>query len=520
MEILCCDKTGTLTIGDVVFEKHVDLRGNDSEYVLQLMYLNSYFEAGVKSPLDDAVLRHEKPDIGSYRKIEEIPFDFERRRLSVVVKKDNDCLLITKGAVENVLEVSTMALLDGRTVPFSDECRRVAEDLYQRLSEEGYRVLAVATRNVPYQPAYHREDEKEMTLIGLAAFMDPPKPDVQAALAQLKSDRIDVLVMTGDNEYVTRKIVRDVGLSTERIIVGADMDAMDDGALVYQAEHGAIFARVSPEQKNRVITALRARGWVVGFLGDGINDAPSMHTADIGISVVNGVDVAKDAANIILLEKDLKVLHDGISEGRRSFANIMKYIIMGTSSNFGNMFSMAAASLFLPFLPMLPTQILLNNLLYDASQISIPSDTVDPDQMRSPKRWRIDFIRQFMLIIGPISSIYDFLTFGLLLVLFHANERLFHTGWFVESLATQTLVVFVIRTTQNPLKSRPATPLLVAVLAVVAISFVLPFTSLGHLLGFTPLPLTLLLAIAVLTVTYLALVQLVKMAFYRRHTML
>ena len=520
MEILCCDKTGTLTLGDVVFEKHVDLQGRDSSYVLQLLYLNSYFEAGIKSPLDDAVLRHERPDLENYQKIDEIPFDFERRRLSVVVKKGGSSLLITKGAVENVIEVIDTALLDGRVVPFSDECRRDAEMLYKRLSDDGYRVLAVATREVPYQSVYHRQDEMAMTLIGFAAFLDPPKPDVQATLTQLKADQIAVLIMTGDNEYVTRKIARDVGLSTERVIVGVEMDALDDSALAYQAEHGAIFAHVSPEQKNRVITALRARGRVVGFLGDGINDAPSMHTADVGISVVNAVDVAKDAANIILLEKDLAVLHDGISEGRRSFANIMKYIIMGTSSNFGNMFSMAAASLFLPFLPMLPTQILLNNLLYDTSQISIPSDSVDPDQLRRPKRWRIDFIRQFMLIIGPISSIYDFLTFEVLLMLFHANERLFHTGWFVESLATQTLVIFVIRTTQNPFKSRPSMPLLVTVLAIVIIGFILPFTGLGYLLGFTPLPVALLITIGVLTVTYLALVQVVKSIFYRRHTML
>ena len=297
---------------------------------------------------------------------------------------------------------------------------------------------------------------------------------------------------------------------------------MDDAALAYQAENGAIFARVSPEQKNRVILALKARGHVVGYMGDGINDAPSLHTADVGISVMNGVEVAKDAAKIILLEKDLAVLNDGVIEGRRCFANIMKYIIMGTSSNFGNMFSMAAASLFLPFLPMLPTQILLNNFLYDVSQISIPSDNVDPALLHRPKRWQIAFIRQFMMIIGPISSIYDFLTFGVLLWVFHAstNAPLFHTGWFVESLATQTLVVFVIRTAGNPLKSRPSRPLLISVLAVVAIAAVLPYTPVGSLLRFTPLPLSLLGAIAFLAVTYLLLVQAVKSWFYRRHALL
>jgi Mg2+-importing ATPase len=313
-----------------------------------------------------------------------------------------------------------------------------------------------------------------------------------------------------------------VGLKTDRIITGSEVDTMDDPALAYQAENGAIFARVSPEQKNRVIVALKARGHVVGYIGDGINDAPSLHTADVGISVMNGVDVAKDAAKIILLEKDLAVLNDGIIEGRRCFANIMKYIIMGTSSNFGNMFSMAAASVFLPFLPMLPTQILLNNFLYDVSQISIPTDNVDPALLKRPKRWQIGFIRQFMMIIGPISSIYDFLTFGVLLWVFHAstNAPLFHTGWFVESLATQTLVVFVIRTAGNPLKSRPGRPLLLAVFAIVAVAVALPYTGLGKLLLFTPLPLSLLATIALLAVTYLLLVQVVKSWFYHRHALL
>ena len=307
------------------------------------------------------------------------------------------------------------------------------------------------------QDAYTVAAEHGMTLVGFAAFLDPPKEGVASVLEALKQNGISVVVMTGDNQYVTQKITHDVGLASDRILIGNQVDMIDDAALAYQAENGAIFARVSPEQKNRVIVALKTRGHVVGYMGDGINDAPSLHTADVGISVMNGVNVAKDAARIILLEKDLAVVNDGVVEGRRSFANIMKYIIMGTSSNFGNMFSMAAASLFLPFLPMLPSQILLNNFLYDVSQVSIPTDNVDPAMKQRPKRWQIGFIRQFMMIIGPISSIYDFLTFAVLLWVFHAstNEALFHTGWFVESLATQTLVVFVIRTSANPLKSLP-----------------------------------------------------------------
>ena len=385
-----------------------------------------------------------------------------------------------------------------------------------------FRVLGVAIRKLEKQDAYTLAAENDMTLAGFAAFLDPPKEGVRPVLEGLKQNGVSVIIMTGDNQYVTQKIAHDVGLETDRMVTGSEVDTMDDPALAYQAEHGAIFARVSPEQKNRVILALKARGHVVGYIGDGINDAPSLHTADVGISVMNGVEVAKDAAKIILLEKDLGVLNDGIIEGRRCFANIMKYIVMGTSSNFGNMFSMAAASLFLPFLPMLPTQILLNNFLYDVSQISIPSDNVDPALLQRPKRWQIGFIRQFMIIIGPISSIYDFLTFGVLLWVFHAaaNAPLFHTGWFVESLATQTLVVFVIRTAGNPLNSRPSRPLLLAVFAIVTVATVLPYTPLGGLLGFSPLPVSLLGAIAFLAVTYLLLVQAVKCWFYRRHALL
>jgi Mg2+-importing ATPase len=372
------------------------------------------------------------------------------------------------------------------------------------------------------QDAYAVAAEHGMTLIGFAAFLDPPKEGVASVLKALKQNGISVVVMTGDNQYVTQKITHDVGLASDRILIGNQVDTMDDAALAYQAENGAIFARVSPEQKNRVILALKTRGHVVGYMGDGINDAPSLHTADVGISVMNGVNVAKDAAKIILLEKDLAVVNDGVVEGRRSFANIMKYIIMGTSSNFGNMFSMAAASLFLPFLPMLPSQILLNNFLYDVSQVSIPTDNVDPAMKQLPKRWQIGFIRQFMMIIGPISSIYDFLTFAVLLWVFHAstNESLFHTGWFVESLATQTLVVFVIRTAANPLKSLPSRPLLISVLAVVAFATLLPYTPLGRMLLFTPPPASLLGAIAFLALTYLFLVQVVKSWFYRRHALL
>jgi len=522
IEILCSDKTGTLTEGEIVLDRHVNIQGVDDESVLQLIYLNSHFEAGIKSPLDDAVLKHEPPSIGEYEKVDEIPFDFTRKRLSVVVRHGDESLLITKGEVESVFSVCQTVNVDGSSQPFDESRRAQAAATFQKLSADGYRTLGVAVLKVDKQDVYTMTAERDMTLVGFAAFLDPPKEGILPVLEALKQNGVSVVIMTGDNEYVTRKVAHDVGLAADRIVTGNDVDTMDDDALAYQAENGAIFARVSPEQKNRVILALKARGHVVGYLGDGINDAPSLHTADVGISVMNGVEVAKDAAKIILLEKDLGVLNDGVVEGRRCFANIMKYIIMGTSSNFGNMFSMAAASIFLPFLPMLPTQILLNNFLYDSSQISIPGDNVDSALLRRPKRWQIGFILRFMTIIGPISSIYDFLTFGILFWVFHAstNAPLFRTGWFVESLATQTLVVFVIRTAGNPLKSRPSRSLLISVLAVVAIAAVLPYTPLGSLLRFVPPPVTLLATIAGLALTYLLLVQAVKTWFYRRHALL
>jgi Mg2+-importing ATPase len=522
IEILCSDKTGTLTEGEIALDRHVDPQGRDNEEVLRFVYLNSYFQSGIKSPLDDAILKYQRPAIVEYEKVDEIPFDFNRKRLSVVVRRGGEDLLVTKGEAESVFAICGTVTIDGAPQPFDESRRAQAAETFKKLSADGYRCLGVAVRKVEPQSAYPLAAEQEMTLAGFAAFLDPPKEGIVAVLSALKANGVSVVVMTGDNQYVTQKVAQDVGLPVDRMITGSQVDTMDDAALAYQAEHGAIFARVSPEQKNRVILGLKARGHVVGYIGDGINDAPSLHTADVGISVMNGVEVAKDAAKIILLEKDLAVLNEGVIEGRRAFANIMKYVIMGTSSNFGNMFSMAAASVFLPFLPMLPTQILLNNFLYDTSQVAVPGDNVDPALLHRPKRWQIGFIRQFMTIIGPISSLYDFLTFGVLLWMFHAstNAALFRTGWFVESLVTQTLVVFVIRTAGNPFKSRPSGRLLTAVVAVSTAGAVLPYTPLGALLGFTPLPLSLLGAISLLALTYLCLVQAVKTWFYRRHALL
>ncbi|HEX9127458.1 MAG TPA: magnesium-translocating P-type ATPase, partial [Methylomirabilota bacterium] len=396
MDILCSDKTGTLTIGEISVARHVNLRGEEDEKVIRLAALNSAFQTGLKSPMDEAILRHEHPDVAKYRLRDEIPFDFQRRRVSVVVEDGGERLLITKGAPESILPACEDLEAVGMPVALDPAGRADAETLFRRLSGEGYRVLAIAYRVVPPQPAYAVADECGLRLVGFAAFLDPPREGVRETLAALRADGIAVKIITGDNELVTRSICEQVGLAAEEIVLGEAVETMSDPALAAVAERTQVFARVTPMQKNRIILALRARGHVIGCIGDGINDAPALRSADVGISVDTAVDVARDAADIILLEKRLDVLHDGVVEGRRSFGNIMKYVLMGTSSNFGNMLSMAAASLFLPFLPMLPLQILLNNFLYDLSQVPIPSDRVDATYTLKPKRWNVALIRRYM----------------------------------------------------------------------------------------------------------------------------
>jgi Mg2+-importing ATPase len=519
MDILLSDKTGTLTEGRISVDRHVNLRGESDETVIRLAALNSVYQTGLQSPMDEAILRHEHPAIAQYTRVDEIPFDFQRRCLSVVVEEGRRRLLITKGAPESVLPRCASAELDGAAVPLDAKTRAAIDDLFHRLSAEGYRALAVAYRQIDVQPGYAVADEHELVFVGFAAFLDPPCEGVAETLAALRTDGIEVKIVTGDNELVTQKICSQVGLDAGAVLLGGDIERMSDPARAAAAERTAVFARVSPIQKNRIVRALHARGHVVGVIGDGINDAPALRSADVGISVVNAVDVAKDAADIILLETRLAVLHDGVVEGRRSFGNIMKYVLMGTSSNFGNMLSMAGASLFLPFLPMLPMQILLNNFLYDVSQVAIPSDRVDRTYMLKPKRWNVGFIRRYMLLIGPLSSIYDFVTFAVMLGVFHASAPLFRTGWFVESLATQTLVIFVIRTADRPWASRPSRALAWSVVACAAVGALLPFTPLAPILGFVPLPPLFFGALLVMIVTYLGLVEVVKRWFYRRYPM-
>jgi Mg2+-importing ATPase len=517
MDVFCTDKTGTLTEARIHLERHVDPLGRESQQVLDLAYFNSFFETGLKSPLDNAILEHAEIDVSAWRKIDEVPFDFERRRISVLLDNGTNRLLVVKGAPEDILRqsVSYDVVEEARPHPLDDATRVRINAQYDALSREGFRVLGIASRQVGTDHAHAVVgDETQLVFAGFAAFLDPPKESAKSALAGLAADRVAVKIITGDNELVTEHICAKLGLTVTGVLTGADIEQMDDQALAARAEQVNLFCRVAPAQKNRVILALKRRGHVVGYLGDGINDAPSLHSADVGISVDGAVDVAKAAADMILLEHDLGVLHAGVQEGRRTFGNIMKYIMMGTSSNFGNMFSMAGAALVLPFLPMLPVQILLNNLLYDVSELPIPLDRVDDDYLRRPRHWDMRFIRNFMLIIGPVSSVFDFLTFYIMLAVLHAGEALFHTGWFIESMATQVLVIFIIRTRRNPFRSRPNPWLIVCSLAVVAVAVLLPFTPAGLQLGFVAPPAVFFLILAAMLVFYLLAVEGMKQWFF------
>jgi Mg2+-importing ATPase len=516
LDVLCSDKTGTLTVGAMSFDRSLDAFGKPASRALELAFLNSKFETGIRSPLDE-VISHQSPrNTEGYTKCDEIPFDFERKRLSVVAERQSQRILITKGAPEGIIPLLSAYEADGKVEAITEDALKIIRQASSDLNRQGNRSLAVAYVDVPPRADYSIQDERNLILAGFLSFSDPPLPDAAQVLASLKSDGVEVKVISGDNDLVTASVCAQVGLNARHVVTGDEIVNMTDPALAHDAELTQAFARVSPAQKNRILLALKHDGHAVGFMGDGINDAPSLHAADVGISVSSAADVARDAADVILIEPGLRVLHDGIIEGRKAFGNVMKYLLMGISSNFGNMFSMAGASLFLPFLPMLPTQILLNNFLYDLAQITIPTDNVDENYLIKPQRWDISLIRNFMVFIGPISSIFDFLTFYVLLHYFHAGQAQFHTGWFVESLATQTLVVFVIRTSKNPLRSRPSGPLLATCLAVVAFGAYLPFSPLANVLGFTPLPLSFFVFVIIATVVYLLLVEAVKRVLLRR----
>jgi len=511
MDVLCTDKTGTLTEGHIELERHLEVSGAESERVLLLAYVNSFFETGLRSPLDEAILRHGHISLDGWRKVDEVPFDFERRRVSVLADApDGRRLLIVKGAPEELVALCERYETDGgaRIEALDAATRARAQARFEALGEEGMRVLAICWHEAAPDRADARvSDEQHLVLAGFAAFLDPPRADAGEALAALAARAVAVKIVTGDNERVARHLCRSLGVEPRGELMGRDIAKLDDDGLAAAVEGAMLFCRVSPAQKTRVIAALQRRGHVVGYIGDGVNDAPALRRADVGISVDGAVDVAKDAADVILQQHRLMVVCAGIREGRRSHANVMKYLRMGTSSNFGNMFSMAGATLFLPFLPLLPVQVLLNNLLYDLSETALPFDRVEEEEMARPRAWDLDAIRRFMLVFGPLSSLFDFLTFGVLLWAFQAGPELFRAGWFIESVASQVLVIFVIRSRVPLLAGRPHPALVAAALAVVVAAVAIPFSPAAAWLGFAAPPGTLLAAVAALVVAYLLLVE-------------
>ena len=516
MNVLCCDKTGTLTEGQVRMHAGEDAAGHDNEKVLFYAYLNAFFETGFTNPIDAAIRSHRQWDLAGYQKLDEIPYDFARKRLSVLVQKDGANLLITKGAVPNVLEVCSMAqTADGAVTDLEVE-REVIQQRFQEFGSRGFRALGVAYRDVGTETRITKDHEVDMMFLGFLIFTDPVKAGVADAIRELKQLGISLKIITGDNRRVAAYVGREVGLTDADILTGSELQEIRNEALLVLVRDVDIFAEIEPNQKERIILALKKSGNVVGFIGDGINDASALHAADVGISVESAVDVAKEAADIVLLEKNLTVLVEGVQEGRTTFANTLKYVFMATSANFGNMFSMAGASLFLPFLPLLPKQILLTNLLTDLPEMAIATDRVDEELLKEPRRWDITFIRKFMITFGIVSSLFDFLTFGALLFLLHANVDHFRTGWFMESVVSASLIVLIIRTRQPFFKSKPARPLWIATLLVVFGAVALPYTGLSWLFGFAPMPAEFLVVLAGILFLYIVAAEVAKKLFYQR----
>ncbi len=526
MDLLCTDKTGTLTEDRVVLQRHCNVAGRESEEVLLDGYLISHFQTGLKNLLDRAILNsadfHGQATVEKYKKLDEVPFDFTRRMMSVLVEDpEGKAILLTKGAPEEMFHQCSHFELDGKLSPMDPELMVGLKEEYESLSNDGFRVLAVAAKELTGKQACSRDDERDLVLKGYVAFLDPPKVTAGRAIEALHRHGVAVKILTGDNQLISRKVCKDVGLSPDPMLLGADVEKMADAELSEAAEKAALMARLSPAHKERVIRVLRGKGHVVGFLGDGINDAPALRAADVGISVDSATDIARESADLILLERDLMVLEGGVIEGRKVFANILKYIRMGASSNFGNMFSVLGASAFLPFLPMAPIQVLTNNLLYDFSQVPIPTDAVDDEQVAHPRPWNIGEIRRFILFIGPISSIFDYTTFFVMLWVFHcwdpSRAKVFQTGWFVESLMTQTLIIHVIRTNRIPfLQSRASWPLTATTLSIMAFGMSLPYSPLASSLGLAHLP-GLYWPILMLTLlAYVGLTQAIKVWLLRK----
>lgn len=520
MDILCTDKTGTLTMDNIVLERHINIFGQEDQEVFDYGYLNSFYQTGLKNLLDKAVLKHGKPHLEGYEKADEIPFDFSRRIMSVVVARGGENLLISKGAPEEILKRCKFYQKETEVLALDSVMSEKAKREYEHLSEQGFRVLGLAFRRFGQpQKAYSAEDESGLVFKGFMAFLDPAKPDAKQTISSLESVGLKIKILTGDNELVTRKICSDLELEVSGMVLGKTLEGLSERELLSQVESSNIFVRVSPMQKLKIVQALQKNGHTVGFMGDGINDSPALKVADVGISVNNAADVSRESAGIILLEKSLTIIYDGVLEGRKVFGNIIKYIHMSSSSNFGNMISMTGASLVLPFLPMLPAQILLNNFLYDLSQIGIPTDGVDKEYLKKPRPWNIGLVKKYMAIVGPVSSIFDFITYGILWWVFYGyiHQDLFHTGWFLESLFTQTLVVYVIRTKKIPfLQSRPSRWLLATSLLVLLVGIAIPYSPLAGFFGFVRPPALYFWFLAGIVLVYLFLVQIVKNWFIRK----
>ena len=521
MDVLCTDKTGTLTLGVVRLDGALDVLGQPSDDVMKWAYLNAAFQTGIANPLDEAILAHPHIDTAGMDKLEEIPYDFHRKRMSVVVDADPGTevkpLLITKGALANVLDVCVSIRSDGEVLPLGSQQRAAIDERFTAWSAQGYRVLGVAVRDMPRKRAYTiEEDERGLTFAGFLLFFDPPKEDARQTLEALAKLGVSVKIITGDNRLVARHVAEIVGLPVDSILPADQMKDLQDEAFWHIAEKTSIFAEVDPNQKERIILALKKMGHVVGYMGDGINDAPALHAADIGISVDQAVDVAKEAADFVLLEHDLGILLTGIKQGRHTFANTLKYIFTTTSANFGNMLSMAGASLFLPFLPLLAKQILLNNFLSDFPAMGIPGDKVDEEMLAQPHRWDMKYIRSFMIVFGLVSSVFDYATFGLLLFVAHAAEGQFQTGWFVESLLSELVIALVVRTRRPFFRSRPGKVLWVVTLIVGLVTLIIPYLPFGDVLGFTPLPAWLMASLVGITLLYIAAAEAVKKVFFAR----
>jgi Mg2+-importing ATPase len=516
MNVICSDKTGTLTEGTVQVESALDVNGASSEKVFLYAYLNAFYETGFTNPIDEAIRTYHTIDLSDYRKQDEIPYDFLRKRLSIAVTHGDAHLMITKGALTNILDVCSLAETKEGSIVKIASVEDQIQNNFAAFSNHGFRTLGIAYKNMPSESLISKSDEADMTFLGFLTLFDPPKAHITETIASLKKLGVSLKIITGDNHLVAASLSKKMGLSDTKIITGPDLRRMSDDALLRHVGKVDVFAEIEPNQKERIIIAMRKAGNVVGYMGDGINDASALHAADVGISVDTAADVAKDAADIVLLEKDLGVLVEGVREGRATFANTLKYVFMATSANFGNMFSMAGVSLFIPFLPLLPKQILLTNLMTDFPEMTIATDRVDEEMVDHPRRWDIKAIRKFMITFGLVSSVFDYLTFGLLLLVLRANEGQFRTGWFLESVISASLIVLVIRSRKPFFRSRPGKHLLIATLSIAVITIVLPFTPLGKVFGFSPLSLSTYLLLLLIVVVYIIAAEIAKTIFYKR----